>query len=254
MRPLATLTTVFGIIIWVCACGTGTIGTGEETDKDVFPILGGDCPDAEGTACVEVPPPPEMLPPEEGGCWVTGIGTFGKGQTRDSFGGNAMTMKDGSVRGEWQHVDHFDVSGSTNNGQNLFHGKVDYIECRIYPTLNGPEVPKAEPNYARWGGFGRFNGVDGYSFEVQAFDHAEGGIFRDRYMIEVRDPAGFVVLQADGQGTRTIDKKGNPNNKGHDTSCREDPTITPDLAWVYDLGCLSGGNFQIHPPNQGHPY
>lgn len=209
----------------------------------------GEQPPGEETPPGELPPgtePPstEQLPPEKGGCWVTGIGTFGKGDTRDSFGGNGMTMKDGSVRGEWQHTDHFDESGTTNNGQNLFHGKVTYIACRKFP-LPGPEVPKAIPNYANWGGIGRFNGVDGYYFDVKAFDHAEGGIHKDRYMIDIYDPQKQLVLHADGLGTMTA-----PSNK----TCEIDAVVPDDLAWVKQLGCLSGGNFQIHPPNQGHPY
>lgn len=190
-------------------------------------------------------PPTTATPPEDGGCWVTGIGTFGKGDTRDSFGGNAMTMKAGTVRGEWQHTDHFDQSGTQKNGQNLFHGKVTYIVCKRYPTLPGPEVPKAEPNYANWGGVGRYNGVDGYFFDVKAFDHAEGGIHKDRYVIEIYGPDKQLVLHADGLGTLA-----DPSNK----ECEVDPAVTPDLAWVKAMGCLSGGNFQIHPPNKGHPY
>ena len=189
----------------------------------------------------------EELTPEEGGCWVTGIGTFGKAQTRDSFGGNAMTMKDGSVRGEWQHTDHFDEAELTNNGQNLFHGKVTYIACKRYDELNGPEVPKAFPNFANWGGVGRFNGEDGYFFDIKAFDHAEGGIHHDRYVIRIFDPNKQLVLAADGLGTLE-----DPSNK----QCLEDETILEGMGldWVKEMGCLSGGNFQIHPPNKGHPY
>jgi len=270
----------------------GTATNIDPTTTDVFRVIetgegscGGDngvpcieigdvCPETEGVVCESEPVPPEAQPPEEGGCWVTGIGTFGKGVTRDSFGGNAMTMKDGSVRGEWQHVDHFDVSGSQKNGQNLFHGKVEYIRCERFPTLNGPEVPKAVPNFANWGGHGKFNHVDGYKFDVRAFDHAEGGIYRDRYAIQIWDPEGNLVLEANGMATNDIANgpgasmgaKGNGNGKGgphaeepattgRDIKCLEDPTITSeDLAWVAELGCLSGGNFQIHPPNKGHPY
>jgi hypothetical protein len=250
-----TRTTAFAlaaaVALWVAACAPGEI-SGSESDvgTDVFNILGeGSCPDAEGTGCVTIDTPDDSLPPEEGGCWVTGIGTFGKGDSRDSFGGNAMTMRDGSVRGEWQHVDHFDVTGAQRNGQNLFHGQVEYIHCEKYPTLSGPEVPVAEPNYATWGGHGRYNGVDGYSFEVEAFDHGEGGIFLDRYIIKVRDPSGAIVLEADGAATNGI------NNGTRDTSCRDDDAITTaELDWVKEMGCLSGGNLQIHPPNAGHPY
>jgi len=238
-------------------------------NSETYRVFGG-CPDdiPEGVGCIPVGgPPPDSLPPEEGGCWITGIGTFGKGVTRDSFGGNGMTMKDGRVRGQWQHTDHFDVSGSQKNGQNLFHGQVEYLRCKLFPTLNGPEVPKAVPNYAEWGGPGTFNHEEGYWFDVQAFDHAEGGIYRDRYKITVKDPDGNVVLEADGMGTHSIvnGPAGSMGVKGNakaqtevdnptNTSCREDVDVTADLAWVSELGCLSGGNFQIHPPNKGHPY
>jgi hypothetical protein len=178
---------------------------------------------------------------DEGGCFVTGVGTFGKGSTRDSFGGNGKTMPDGSIQGEWQHVDHYDATETSANGQNLFHGDVEYLSCTLYETLSGPEVPKADVNYAVFGGTGEFNHEPGYTFEVHAFDHAEGGRLHDRYTMTITDPSGAVVLAADGQGT--LDE------------CAEDATVLdPSLAWVTEMGCLSGGNFQIHPPNAGHPY
>jgi len=235
--------------------GEGLYGDGTDTaGQSRFKLgLNGECVDNEGTACLfggpgeppDVPPDQPPPPQDKGGCWVTGIGTFGKGQTRDSFGGNGMTMKDGSVRGEWQHTDHFDESGTQKNGQNLFHGQVHYLVCKLFPTLNGPEVPKAVPNYANWGGTGRYNGVDGYYFDVKAFDHAEGGIHRDRYVIRIFSPDKQLVLLADGQGTTQ-----DPSNK----QCLEDVDVGPGLEWVKAMGCLSGGNFQIHPPNKGHPY
>ena len=221
----------------------------------------GDCQLPDGSACLfneggsdtgtttgttDTSTTDEQLPPEQGGCWFTGGGTFGKGQTRDSFGGNAMTMKSGSVRGEWEHVDHTNVTAfPTGNDQNLFHGQVHYIACKKFPSLSGPEVPKAEPNFVNYGGTGRFNGVDGYFFDVKAFDHAEGGIHFDRYVIDIYDAAKTLVLHGDGQVTKT-----DPSNK----ACKDDVKVTSDLAWVLEMGCLSGGNLQIHPPNAGHPY
>jgi len=191
-------------------------------------------------------PPDQLLPPEQGGCWFTGGGTFGKGPTRDSFGGNAMTMKDHSVRGEWEHVDHTNITGvPTVNGQNLFHGQVHYIVCQQFPTLSGPQVPKAVPNYVNFGGTGKYNGVDGYFFDVRAFDHGEGGIHYDRYSIDIYDANKKLVLHADGSVTELA-----PSSK----TCKDDVKVTPDLAWVLQMGCLSGGNLQIHPPCGGHPY
>jgi hypothetical protein len=229
-------------------------GTANETHSQYGLDSSGACMTNDGTACLfggpseppDAPPPDQPPPPQaKGGCWVTGIGTFGKGNTRDSFGGNGMYMKDGSVRGEWQHTDHYDEAGKQKNGQNLFHGKVNYLVCKKYPSLNGPQVPKAEPNFANWGGTGRYNGVDGYFFDVKAFDHAEGGIHRDRYVIRIFSPDKQLVLLADGQGTTQA-----PSNK----QCLEDVDVGPGLEWVKAMGCLSGGNFQIHPPNKGHPY
>lgn len=247
-------------MLGLAACG-GRISAGvgqnpfalDENGRCELPD-GSSCLFSEGLALppgddvnAESPDVDQELPPEEGGCWVTGIGTFGKGATRDSFGGNGMTMKDGSVRGEWQHTDHFDEAGTTNNGQNLFHGQVTYLACKRYDELNGPEVPKAYPNFANWGGIGRFNGEDGYYFDIKAFDHAEGGIHRDRYVIRIFDPDKQLVLAADGLGTLE-----DPSNK----ECLEDATVMEGvgLDWVKEMGCLSGGNFQIHPPNKGHPY
>ncbi|MBW2735562.1 MAG: hypothetical protein JRH20_24520 [Deltaproteobacteria bacterium] len=245
-------------MLTLTACG-GRISVGG-VGESPFTLAGdGLCELPDGSACLfnnELLAPTEddvrdpnvaELPPEEGGCWVTGIGTFGKALTRDSFGGNAMTMKDGSVRGEWQHTDHYDELEAQKNGQNLFHGKVTYIACQRYDSLNGPEVPKAEPNFANWGGSGRFNGEDGYFFDVQAFDHAEGGIHHDRYVIRIFAPDKTLVLAADGLGTLE-----DPSNK----QCLEDETVLDGMGldWVKAMGCLSGGNFQIHPPNKGHPY
>jgi hypothetical protein len=235
-------------VLTVLGCSAGEIKTGPNAQE--FKILSsGECPADldDGALCIIVPTPEDIQPPEEGGCWVTGIGTFGKGDTRDSFGGNGMTMKDGSVRGEWNHVDHLDESGSQKNGQNHFHGQVDYLNCFLYPTLNGPDVPKATPNYAIWGGAGTYNNEEGYTFEVRAFDHSEPGAHHDRYEMDVWGPDGALVLHADGTGTYDTP----PKTKG----CLEDVTVTdPQLSWVPEMGCISGGNFQIHPPNQGHPY
>jgi hypothetical protein len=256
-RSIAIAILSFGL--W--GCGGEITTEGPLTQSSRFRMgLNGECVTNEGVACMyetanqtpsDTPPdtaqvPPEELTPEEGGCWVTGIGTFGKADTRDSFGGNGMTMKDGSVRGEWNHVDHLDESGTTVNGQNHFHGVVNYLVCSRYPTLNGPDVPKAIPNFAIWGGTGSYNNVDGYFFEVHAFDHGEPGAHHDRYTIDVYDSGYNLVLHADGTGTYDTP----PNTKG----CEEDVTLTEGLEWVGDMGCLSGGNFQIHPPNNGHPY
>jgi hypothetical protein len=143
----------------------------------------------------------------EGGCYITG-GSYieiGEGQG-DSSGGNAMGMKDGSVRGKWQHTTH---SGD------VFNGKATWLRC-WHDGGSGPEVPRAEPNIAEGGGYGQWNGMEGYTFVVLATDRSEGGIGSDSYSIQVFDSAGALVYEVDAP--------------------------------------ISAGNIQIHPLNQGHPY
>ncbi len=182
-----------------------------------------------------VPSLTAALAPELGGCWVSGIGTVGCGGEGEfaSFGGNAMTMKDGSVRGSWTHI--------SIGSEVMFHGEVSYIVCETFPSLPGPNVPKAYPNYANFGGTGKFNGEGGYSFDVKVFDHGEPGIYRDRYSIAIYDPDMLLVYDADGQITK-------------DCHVCEYNSVPTGLEWVLELGCISGGNFQIHPVNAGHPY
>jgi hypothetical protein len=141
-----------------------------------------------------------MAVPNSGGCFVTGIGHIGDESNhpgagradQDSFGGNAMGMRDGTVRGEWQNTTHTGDSGE------------------------GPEVPRAIPNNAEWGGPGKWNHEEGYTFVVHSQDRREGGHHADFYSIAVMDSSGAVI---------------------------------------YSEGDLiDGGNFQIHPPNSGHPY
>jgi hypothetical protein len=247
---------VVGLVVSLTTAGclTSTIGSAWNDDgvgSDVFQILemGGGCPDAEATDCVTIDTPDDSLPPEQGGCFVTGIGTFGKGNTRDSFGGNGMYMKDGRVRGEWEHVDHFDVTGAQKNGQNLFHGDVEFLRCEKYPALPGPDVPKAEPNFATWGGTGRYNGALGYRFQVWAWDHGEPGNLIDRYAIKVWDAEGVVVLAADGSVTPT-----SGGDSARDMGCKVPVPVDVGVDFANAMGCISGGNFQIHPANNGHPY
>lgn len=175
------------------------------------------------------------IPPEEGGCWVTGIGTLGCGGEGDldSFGGNAMSMKDASVKGSWTHISH--GSGV------IFSGDVHNIVCKKFP-LPGPDVPEAYPNYVNFGGTGRLNGEEGYFFDIKAVDHGEPGIYRDRYSIDIYDANGALVYHADGDITRNCHE------------CLEDQFVPPGLAFILNLGCISGGNFQIHPLNAGHPF
>jgi hypothetical protein len=165
-----------------------------------------------GQVCSDDGEPP--LPPDEGGCFVTGIGHIGdeNGKTgagkanEDSFGGNAMTMKNGGVRGQWQNTTH---------QGDLFHGQAEWLTCWKDDGI-GPEVPKAIPNNAEWGGPGKWNHKAGYTFAVHAEDRAEGGSGIDVYGITIWNEDGDVVYE--------------------------------------ELETIAGGNFQIHPPNNGHPY
>ncbi|MBI2897452.1 MAG: hypothetical protein HYY06_28090 [Deltaproteobacteria bacterium] len=154
----------------------------------------------------------------EGGCWITGGGHIGDenshggaGQNdQDNFGFNAMGMKQGYVRGEIQDTTHLG---------DVFHGQATWIRCWKDEGL-GPEVPKAIPNNAEWGGPGSWNHEDGYTWKAHLADRAEGGSHMDEYEIWVWNAEGELIYSQ---------------------------TATDDLV-------ITGGNFQIHPPNDGHPY
>jgi hypothetical protein len=183
-------------IVLLCALAVGIAGAGDC------------CPD---DGCCPPPCPPPPCPPPSCCCWFTGGGTImtiDGINGRQSFGGNAMTMKDKPVRGEWEHINH--TTGD------IFHGKVTYLSC--WETNDpGPSPPKADPNYIEFGGEGVLNHVEGYSFEVTAYDSGEPATKNapgDHYWITILDPSGAMVVEEDG--------------------------------------ALSG-NFQIHPPNKGHP-
>jgi hypothetical protein len=168
--------------------------------------------------------------PGQGGCWVTGGGFIDDGGGHDSFGGNAMPMKSGTVRGEWEHQDHNSAKG---------HGTVQYIVCRHVdePGPGNPSGPNHNfnINQAYFGGPSRWfsNGAwaDGYWFDVMVEDHGEPG----------NKPG-----------------PGNHGSKGPDFyhyTIRQLASATQSGPVVYDTaGDLVGGNLQIHPANNGHPY
>jgi hypothetical protein len=169
-------------------------------------------------ACVPDTSTGDCTPPSEGGCWVTGGGFIIENSAKDTFGGNGMPMKDGSVRGEWENVDH--ATGDKS------HGTVNYLFCRVVPGPgpghpNGPKHDFVD-NQVYFGGPARYfvnaAWADGYWFDVVAEDHGEPGR-QDTYQITIRTyangQAGNVVYQASG--------------------------------------LLAGGNIQLHPPNGGHP-
>ena len=160
-------------------------------------------------------------PPDDGGCWITGIGYIIDANGRDNFGGNGMPMKHSYLRGEWEHVDH--ATGVK------VHGKITYLYCRHVDEL-GPEQPSGpdhdfDINQAYYGGPGRryepgVGWQEGFWFDVRAEDHGEPGK-TDEYYFSVRP--FDTTLQAG--------------------------------AVLYDTGgVLAGGNFQIHPPTAGHPF
>jgi len=159
------------------------------------------------------------VPPSAGGCWVTGGGFIVDADGNDSFGGNAMPMKSGTVRGEWEHQDH-----GTGDAA---HGQATYIYCRTVPGP-GPGHPSGPHhdftvNQVYFGGPARWlaggGWTDGYWFDVVAEDHGEPGT-ADTYLFTIRQYAGNAQSGA----------------------------------VVYQTsGTLAGGNIQIHPPNPGHP-
>jgi hypothetical protein len=176
-------------------------------------------------ACVPDNSSEDCVPPSAGGCWVTGGGFIQPPPGQDSFGGNAMPMKSGIIRGEWENVDH-------GSGQQM-HGEPTYLYCR-HVNEPGPGVPNGPrhdftTNQAYFGGPARLfvsnAWSDGYWFDVVVDDHGEGKGANaggpDLYHITIRQ----------------ISASGQPG------------------AVVYDgQGNLVGGNIQLHPPNDGHPF
>jgi hypothetical protein len=169
-------------------------------------------------ACVPDTTTTDCVPPSEGGCWVTGGGFIMEKASKDTFGGNGMPMRDGSVRGEWENIDHA-------TGDNM-HGTVDYLFCRVVPGPGPghPDGPKHDfvDNQVYFGGPARYfvnaAWADGYWFDIVAEDHGEPGR-QDTYQITIR-------TYANGQAGNIVYQESGP---------------------------LAGGNIQLHPPNGGHP-
>lgn len=172
-------------------------------------------------------------------CRITGIGQIrgDEGAIKASFGGNGQSFKDGNsgpyVDGEWNHVDHV--------GKVHFKGDVDYLNCFFDPTFAGPDVPKADFNWVQFGSedSGKLTLADGTvvkrcSWQVTAYDINEGGIHRDGYLIGVECPDGPTLY-----------------NQATTDACLSGPVKDP--IGTAPIGCLHGGNFQIHPTNRGHP-
>jgi hypothetical protein len=175
---------------------------------------------AQCGACVPDGTVEDCVPPDQGGCWVTGGGFIIDSDGKDTFGGNGMPMKSGVVRGQWEHQDH--------GTGDMMHGQVAYLYCRKVAGA-GPGHPNGpqhtfDLNQVYYGGPGRWSvgGVwsDGYWFDIVAEDHGEPGR-SDFYQITIRkyvgqNQSGPIVYQTSGD--------------------------------------LAGGNIQLHPPNAGHPF
>ena len=205
---------------WVCEAHGGTVTCHKPPKCDP-----GNHPAACG-ACVPEGTTDDCKPPAEGGCWVTGGGFIVDSDGNDSFGGNAMPMKAGYVRGQWEHNDH----GTGNK----MHGEPSYIVCRNVPNEPGPGHPNGPQhtfniNQAYFGGMGKWNGADGYWFDVMVEDHGEPGNLSSHKPGVTPDYYHLTVRKFAGQ-----------NQSG---------------PIVYETeGPLVGGNIQLHPPNAGHPY
>ena len=109
-----------------------------------------------------------------------------------------------------------------------------YLSCDHVEGLNGPQVPDAYPlNHAIFGGTGTgiYNKQTGCDFQIIAYDIGEGGSHKDSYEITVTCGSNVVL-----------------HNKATTDQCLQLPGIPTNI------GCLAGGNFQIHPSNAGHPY
>jgi len=168
-------------------------------------------------ACVPDGQSDDCTPPTEGGCWITGGGfTVEKDGSHESCGGNGMPMKDGSIRGKWTHVDH--------SSGNVLHGDVKYLACSKVegagPGNPGGKNKGFDMNQVNFGGEARWAKDEPVWFDVVARDHGEPGK-TDEYTITVRR------LSGNGQSGEILFQTG---------------------------GTLSGGNMQIHPSNNGHPY
>jgi hypothetical protein len=140
-------------------------------------------------------------------------------------------MKDGRIQGHWNNIDH-----ATGNHT---LGEPEYIYCR-HVDEPGPGQPGGkkgfDDNQVYFGGHARFRDAaaqtwsTGYWFDVVAKDHGEPGSVPNK-------KNGFMV------------------DTYHITVRRiDDPAAGASGTVVYEThGGLTGGNIQLHPPNNGHP-
>ncbi len=229
------------LVLGLAGCITDAGGGEELTGEDGTGATTGSlftCETDEVDCMVDQLSPPEQHELFEGGCWITGGGHHGDANggngagknDQDSFGFNAMGMKDGRVRGEIQVTTHLDedllpdTNDEETSAENLFHGHARYIRC-YKDAGEGPRVPHAVPNVSIWGGHGTWNHVDGYTWEAFMADRDEGGSDQDQFGIRIWNAQGVLVYE------QSLD----PNVGG-------------------GRHTITGGNLQIHPPNGGHPY
>jgi hypothetical protein len=117
-----------------------------------------------------------MLVVAEGGTKVTGGGwiVLGDGKLRFGLVAQPGDPNKGELQVRW--------------GTHKFHGK----------TVTGLVAAKPQ---ASWSGAGRYDGADGYTYEVTVFDAGNGGgkdRTRDTFAIVIRDGTGAVVFSTSG--------------------------------------------------------
>lgn len=162
-----------------------------------------------------------LVRPVSAQCSATGAGVIANTSAVGNFSGYAMTGKDGTAGGSWQHLDR-------GTGR-LFDGQIVYIFCRHVddPGPGAPPSPNGDfpLNQAYVGGparvfFPESGWTTGFWLDVVIKDHGEATSTPDSYHITVRTFDGGSV-------------------------------VGPVL--FETSGELVGGNIQLYPPNQGHP-
>lgn len=212
---------------------------GNKACQSVPSCAPGSHPGACGACIGDDEPAGDCRTPKAGGCWVTGGGfvvganivTGAAADGHDNFGGNAKPMKDGTIKGHWNHVDH----GTGNHAK----GRPSYIYCRKVDEP-GPGQPGGKKGFvmnqvyfggpAEWRDAATGAWGEGYWFDVVAKDHGEPGSVPKAKNGFMPDTYHFTI--------RLID----------------DPAQNASGTVVYATrGELQGGNIQLHPPNGGHP-
>ncbi len=66
------------------------------------------------------------------------------------------------------------------------------------PAFGSGRGRQSPVDTVRFSGFGRWNGLSGYSFEGVATDRGEPGRHRDTFSLLIKDPGGSVVANVNG--------------------------------------------------------